>query len=144
MRLLPCIRLSVRDDQSTSPERQSEKIATFARLSGHELVPITEADYDLDVSGSISPFERPGLGPWLQDERLDMWDAIIVVKLDRLTRSLFDFVTLVSWLEARGKTMICIDPMLDLSTSAACAMRGTSWGTPGSTQAARSPSATGP
>lgn len=116
MRLLPCIRLSVLDDQSTSPERQSEKIETFARLSDHELVPINEADYDLDVSGSISPFERPGLGPWLQEDRLNMWDAIIVAKLDRLTRSLFDFVALVSWLEARGKTLICIDPMLDLST----------------------------
>ena len=92
MRLLPCIRLSVLDDQSTSPERQSEKIETFARLSDHELVPINEADYDLDVSGSISPFERPGLGPWLQEDRLNMWDAIIVAKLDRLTRSLFDFV----------------------------------------------------
>ena len=116
MRLLPCIRLSVLDDQSTSPERQSEKIETFARLSDHELVPINEADYDLDVSGSISPFERPGLGPWLAEDRLNMWDAIIVAKLDRLTRSLFDFVALVSWLEARGKTLICIDPMLDLST----------------------------
>jgi hypothetical protein len=28
------------------------------------LVPITAADYDLDVSGSVSPFARPGLGPW--------------------------------------------------------------------------------
>ncbi len=50
------------------------------------------------------------------DDRLDRWDGLCVAKLDRLTRSLFDFVTLVSWLEARGKTLICIDPMLDLST----------------------------
>jgi DNA invertase Pin-like site-specific DNA recombinase len=116
MRLLPCIRLSVLDDQSTSPERQFEKIETFARIGDHELVPITEADYDLDVSGSVSPFDRPGLGPWLKDDRIGMWDAICVAKLDRLTRSLFDFVTLVSWLEARGKTLVCLDPVLDLST----------------------------
>jgi site-specific DNA recombinase len=118
MRLLPCVRLSVLDNASTSPERQFEKIETYARLGGHELVPITAADYDLDVSGSVSPFARPGLGPWLRDDRLDMWDAIVVAKLDRFTRSLFDFVTLVSWLEARGKTLICIDPLLDLSTPA--------------------------
>jgi DNA invertase Pin-like site-specific DNA recombinase len=116
MRLLPCVRLSIETDESTSPERQLDKIQTFARLGDHELLPITERDYDLNVSGSVSPFERPGLGPWLQDDRLDMWDGIIVAKLDRLTRSLFDFVTLVSWLEARGKTLVCIDPMLDLST----------------------------
>lgn len=90
----------------------------ITRLGDHELVPITEADYDLNVSGSVSPFERPGLGPWLQDDRLDKWDGLCVAKLDRLTRSLSDFVTLVSWLEARGKTLICIDPMLDLSTPA--------------------------
>ncbi len=118
MRLLPCIRLSVLDDESTSPERQFGKIETFAQLGDHKLVPITEADYDLDISGAVSPFDRPGLGPWLRDERLDEWDAICVARLDRLTRSLFDFVNLVSWLEARGKTLLCIDPMLDLTTPA--------------------------
>jgi site-specific DNA recombinase len=95
-----------------------DKIETFARLKDHEVVTITEADYDLDVSGSVSPFERPGLGPWLKDDRLPLWDAICVAKLDRLTRSLFDFVTLTAWLEARGKTLICIEPTLDLSTPA--------------------------
>jgi site-specific DNA recombinase len=95
-----------------------EKIETYAQLGDHELVPITEADHDLDVSGSVSPFERPGLGPWLRDDRLSMWDGICVAKLDRLTRSLFDFVNLVSWLEARGKTLVCLDPQLDLSTPA--------------------------
>lgn len=118
MRLLPVIRLSIETDETTSPERQLDKIQTFARLGDHELVPITERDYDLNVSGSVSPFERPGLGPWLKDDRLDMWDGLCVAKLDRLTRSLLDFVTLVSWLEAHGKTLICIDPMLDLSTPA--------------------------
>jgi hypothetical protein len=63
MRVLPCIRLSVLDDAGTSPERQLDEIQTFARLGNHELVPITEADYDLDASGSVSPFERPGLVP---------------------------------------------------------------------------------
>src|SRR5271165_2695852 len=100
MRLLPCIWLSVLDDASTSPERQIEKIENYAGFADHELVPITEEDYDLDVSGSVSPFERPGLGPWLRDDRLSQWDGLCVAKLDRLTRSLIDFVTLMSWLEA--------------------------------------------
>ena len=37
----------------------------------HDLVPITEADYDLDVSGAVSPFDRPGLGRWLKPGKLD-------------------------------------------------------------------------
>jgi len=116
MRLLPCIWLSVLDDASTSPERQIEKIENYAGFADHELVPITEEDYDLDVSGSVSPFERPGLGPWLRDDRLSQWDGLCVAKLDRLTRSLIDFVTLMSWLEANGKTLVCLDPQLDLTT----------------------------
>ena len=116
MRLLPAIRLSIWDDSSTSPERQIEKIQNYARLGDHELVPISESEYDLDVSGAVSPWERPGLGPWLKEDRLSMWDAICVAKLDRLTRSLIDFVTLMSWLEARGKTLVCLDPQLDLTT----------------------------
>lgn len=95
-----------------------DQIEMFARLGDHELVSITERDYDLNISGSVSPFDRPGLGPWLKDDRLDRWDGLCAAKLDRLTRSLFDFVMLVWWLEARGKTLICIDPMLDLSTQA--------------------------
>jgi DNA invertase Pin-like site-specific DNA recombinase len=47
-----------------------------------------------------------------------MWDAICVAKLDRLTRSLFDFVNLLSWLEARAKTLVCLDPVIDLSNPA--------------------------
>lgn len=93
-----------------------EKIQNYARLGDHELVPISESDYDLDVSGAVSPWERPGLGPWLTDDRLSMWDGLCVAKLDRLTRSLIDFVTLTSWLEARGKTLVCLDPQLDLTT----------------------------
>ena len=118
MRLLPVIRLSVETDETTSPQRQMERIAMSARLGDHELVPVTAADYDLDVSGSVSPFERPGLGPWLGEDRLDQWDALCCAKLDRLTRSMLDFETLIRWLDKHGKTLICLDPQLDLSTPA--------------------------
>ncbi|HTU08360.1 MAG TPA: recombinase family protein [Trebonia sp.] len=74
------------DDASTSPERQVEKIKSYAQVGDHELTPVSERDYDLNVSGSVNPFERPGLGPWLRDDRLSMWDAICVTQLDRLTR----------------------------------------------------------
>lgn len=60
MRLLAVVRLSDLTDETTSPERQRSKIDTYARLHEHEVVGVAE---DLDVSGSISPFERPKLGP---------------------------------------------------------------------------------
>lgn len=115
MRILPVIRLSLVTENTTSPERQMEKISQYAALGDHELVPVTEADYDLDVSGAVSPFDRPGLGPWLREDRLGMWDALCAAKLDRISRSLFDFTALLSWLEAHGKTLIILDPLMNLT-----------------------------
>jgi site-specific DNA recombinase len=122
LRLLPVIRLSLTTDNTTSPERQFENIQRFAEYKRHELVPITEADYDLDVSGAVSPFDRPGLGKWLKPDMLDKWDALVVAKLDRISRSLFDFTTLVHFLEAHGKSLIILDPQLDLTTKEGRAM----------------------
>jgi DNA invertase Pin-like site-specific DNA recombinase len=95
-----------------------ERMEQYARLNDHELVPIRPDDYDLGVSGSVPPWERPGLGKWLTDERIGEWDGLIVAKLDRLTRSLLDFERLVKWLQERGKVLICIDPAIDLTSPA--------------------------
>jgi DNA invertase Pin-like site-specific DNA recombinase len=114
--------LSLSTDNTTSPERQFDAIRRFAVYKEHDLVPITEADYDLDVSGAVSPFDRPGLGRWLKEDRLDQWDAICAAKLDRISRSLFDFTHLVHWLEAHGKSLIILDPELDLTTKEGRAM----------------------
>jgi site-specific DNA recombinase len=122
VRILPVIRLSLATDNSTSPARQFEAIERFAAYKRHELVEITEADYDLDVSGAVSPFDRPGLGRWLHEDRLDQWDALCAAKLDRISRSLFDFTALVHWLEAHGKALIILDPELDLTTKEGRAM----------------------
>lgn len=100
----------------TGPERQLASIQKFADYKDHELIEIGPEDYDLDVSGSVSPFERPGLGRWLKPDRLDQWDAICAAKLDRISRSLFDFTAFVHWLEAHGKALIILDPELDLTT----------------------------
>ncbi|MGI8450645.1 MAG: recombinase family protein [Streptosporangiaceae bacterium] len=116
MRILPAIRLSLTTDATTSPERQFASIEKFAAYKDHELVEITEADYDLDVSGAVSPFDRPGLGRWLKPDNLGEWDAICAAKLDRISRSLFDFTAFVHWLEAHGKALIILDPELDLTT----------------------------
>jgi site-specific DNA recombinase len=116
MRILPVIRLSLATDVTTSPERQFANIKKFADHKDHELVPITEADYDLGVSGAVSPWDRPGLGRWLKPDKLDEWDALCVAKLDRISRSLFTFTALINWLEAHDKSLIVLEPELDLTT----------------------------
>ena len=115
MRILGAARLSRKKDESTSIERQREQITLTARVRGDTLVHITE---DSDISGSISPFAREGLGPWLIDPaKIAQWDTLVVAKLDRLTRSLKDFDELVEWLDANGKTLVSVSESLDLSTS---------------------------
>jgi DNA invertase Pin-like site-specific DNA recombinase len=115
MRLLDVVRLSRDTDESTSPERQHESNHYMARARGDRIVASIE---DLDVSGSVSPFERPNLGPWLTGPaKIEQWDGIVVAKIDRLTRSLYDFADLVRWCNVQGKTLISVTESIDLSTA---------------------------
>lgn len=115
MRLLGVARLSHDTDASTSNERQRDQITLTAQARGDTLVAITE---DTDVSGAVSPFDRDGLGPWLTDPGLiARWDALIVVKLDRLTRSVRHFGDLLDWCKAHGKNVISLDGEVNTDTA---------------------------
>ena len=111
MRLLAVVRLIRDTDETTSPERQLARIKSYAEQDGHKIIGVAE---DLDVSGAVSPFDRPSFGPWLA--RPDEWDGLIVSRLDRLTRSTLDFLILYRWLDERGKVLIAIDAKIDMST----------------------------
>jgi DNA invertase Pin-like site-specific DNA recombinase len=112
MRILDVARLSNDTDASTSIERQHDANRHYA--AAHEYVIVAPVD-DVDISGAVSPFDRPELGPWLNG-RSGEWDAIVVHKLDRLTRSLAHLVELLEWCQARGKTIISVSESLDFST----------------------------
>jgi DNA invertase Pin-like site-specific DNA recombinase len=115
MRYLGAVRLSVVTDETTSPERQRELIKHAASAPGQTLVAIAE---DLDVSGSVSPFLRPKLGPWLTDEhQIATWDVLCVAKLDRLSRSLLDFTKLLRWCHDHGKAIISVSDSIDFGSS---------------------------
>ncbi|MGC5330981.1 recombinase family protein [Micromonospora sp. DT62] len=101
MRVLGARRLSRGDDESTSEERQGESITTWAKLHGHTVIGWAD---DIDVSGSVDPWDRPGLGPWLRGERLP-FDIIVGAKVDRLSRKLLHFVKLVDWADENGKAI---------------------------------------
>jgi len=113
MRLLAAIRLSSDTDETTSPARQRASIEAFARAGGHTVAAVTE---DLDVSGAIPPADRPQLGPWMR--RTSAWDCLIASRLDRLSRSVADFATLLRELDGQGKHLVILDPMLDFSSPA--------------------------
>ncbi|AUV61992.1 integrase [Mycobacterium phage SWU2] len=113
MRVLGRIRLSRLSDESTSPERQREIIENWAKANDHVVVGWAE---DLDVSGSVDPFDTPALGPWLTEPKLHEWDILCAWKLDRLSRRAIPMNKLFGWVMDHDKTLVCVNDNIDLST----------------------------
>ena len=111
MKVLGRIRLSRLTDESTSAARQRELIEGWAKLHDHTVVGWAE---DLDVSGSVDPFEAPALGPWLA--RPDEWDILVAWKLDRVGRRAIPLNKLFGWMIDNQKTLVCVSDNIDLST----------------------------
>lgn len=117
--VLGAARESVVGDESTSMPRQIQSIERWAAertdYTGkrHHIVKITE---DPDTSGAMSPFNRPGLGPYLRRPLLDTWKVLVVPSLDRLTRSLDDFLDIWTLLETEGKGLVSLGEQMDFGT----------------------------
>src|SRR5712691_6452692 len=121
-RILGACRLSHSSDVSSSIATQRADIASVATYRAAAVAHITE---DADVSGGMSPFDRPSLGPWLSDPSLiAQWDTLVVAKVDRLTRSLSDFAALTAWCLANGKSLVSKAEDINLSSAAGRMMAG--------------------
>jgi site-specific DNA recombinase len=104
MKLLQAARITRLKDSSTSIEKQDDDMARWASANDHVIVDTAK---DSGVSGAISPFERPDLGPWLTDpEKIKQYDGILASHLDRLGRSTNDFMVLLKWCKDNNKTII--------------------------------------
>ena len=114
LRYLACLRLSADSDGSTSIEWQRGVIRHHVSAPHVSGVLVGEAE-DTDVSGSLSPFNRPKLGRWLT-ARADGFDVIIAAKMDRLTRRSMHFNELLEWAQRNGKFIVCVEEGFDLST----------------------------
>ncbi|MER5889009.1 recombinase family protein [Streptomyces sp. NPDC001941] len=104
---MDCLRLSVRTDETTSPERQREanaRVSAALGISFGEGEQYREA-VDLGVSASkIGPFDRPQLGAWLA--RPDEFDALVWWRFDRAIRSMSDMHELAKWAREHRKMLI--------------------------------------
>ncbi|MGV0695857.1 recombinase family protein [Mycobacterium paraintracellulare] len=102
-RALIVIRLSRVTDATTSPERQLAKCRELIAQRGYDEVGIAE---DLDVSaGRTTPFDRPQLGRWLTTRRGD-FDVIVVYRVDRIVRRLFDLADLIRWCQENAVALV--------------------------------------
>jgi site-specific DNA recombinase len=116
-RLIASIRLSRDTDTTNAPATQRADITDW--VAEH---PGSRIDYwteDLDVSGGIPMAERPGIGPFLAEDRLDDWDGIIGWRLDRLFRDQLDYLLWVRDIgDKHGKVIIDVEDGTDTSTPA--------------------------
>ncbi len=104
----------VKGNEKTSHLTQREAGVRHAEQRDMEVVGFFE---DLDVSATVAPFDRPDLGPWLDDSAdgmADAWDAMIFAKVDRAFRSIFDCVDVARWAEAHKKILIFTDDNITL------------------------------
>lgn len=111
-RVLGRLRLSIARNESTSIERQREAITGWAEAGGHQLIGWAE---DSDVSGSVDPFDTPGLGDWLNN-RADQFDVICAWKLDRISRNSIKLNKLFGWCIDHDKTVVSTSEGIDLGT----------------------------
>lgn len=115
MRVIGYARVSTdkQADRGVSLEAQAEKIRAMAVVHGAELVKII-----VDGGESAKSLNRPGMEQLLALVDCRGVEAVIVAKLDRLTRSVKDLCTLLERFERRGVALISVAESLDTSSAA--------------------------
>src|SRR4051794_12600466 len=105
-------------DSGAGMEAQRASILAEARRRGWSVEWIEDAGY------SARSMKRPGLADAL--ERLKRGDAttLIVSKMDRLSRSLLDYATIMAQAQREGWKLLALDSPADLTTPQGEAMAG--------------------
>lgn len=104
--------MSSATEASTSIERQREIIRQWADVGGHTIAGWAT---DVNVSGSLDPFETPQLGDWLKN-RAPEFDIVACWKLDRLGRNAIRLNHLFGWCLEHDKSVVSCSESIDLGT----------------------------
>jgi DNA invertase Pin-like site-specific DNA recombinase len=100
-------------EQGVSLEAQEAKIRAMATVQGADLI-----DVVVDPGESAKSMNRPGIQRILSMIEGGEVQAVIIAKLDRLTRSVKDLCGLLELFENRGVAMISVAESLDTSSAA--------------------------
>ena len=99
-----------------SLDAQREACAAFIFSQKHEGWTVLPTLYD-DGGFSGGTMDRPALKRLLGDIGADKVDVVVVYKIDRLTRSLFDFAKIVETFDAKGVSFVSITQQFNTTTS---------------------------
>jgi site-specific DNA recombinase len=101
-------------DKGVSLDAQRAKVAAYAQLYDLDI-----AEVIVDKGESAKTLNRPGLQRALAMLKSGAADALLVVKLDRLTRSVADLATLVERYFASGKSaLLSVGEQIDTRSAA--------------------------
>lgn len=110
LRALTYSRVSTERDQN--PEAQRAELARYCEARGWEVV---EHIVDHGYSGGTD--QRPGLKQLLSMVRARQVDVVVVVKLDRLARSLRHLISMLDEFTSLGVLFVSVGDQIDLSTA---------------------------
>ena len=114
MRLLGYVRVSTVEQEHSGQSLDAQERALIAHAASRDWW-ITRVARE---QGSGKDLDRPRLQEILQALVGGEADGLIVTRLDRLTRSIADFIRLVEWFKNADKALIVLDFDLDTSTPA--------------------------
>jgi DNA invertase Pin-like site-specific DNA recombinase len=117
MRVVAYVRVSTEEqaEDGISLPNQREKAEAYCKLYDLQLLEVIE-----DAGASAKTLKRPGLQRALAMLRSGQADGLVIVKLDRLTRSVADWQTLIDdyFGERAGKQLCSVGDSIDTRTAA--------------------------
>ena len=115
MRVIGYVRVSTEEQAMSGAGLQAQRaaIAREARRRGWELVETIE-----DRGYSAKDLRRPGVQEALRALEAGDAKALVVAKLDRLSRSMLDFASLMATAQKQQWALVALDVAVDTSTPA--------------------------
>ena len=104
------------DQEFNSLDAQYDAASAYIKSQAHAGWTLIKSRYD-DGGYSGGSTDRPDLQRLLDDIRARKIDVIVVYKVDRLTRSLADFVKLVELFDAQGVSFVSVTQQFNTTTS---------------------------
>lgn len=104
------------EQEFNSLHAQREACEAYIHSQRHEGWQLLNQDYD-DGGFSGGNVERPALHRLKEDIALGKIDLVLVYKVDRLSRSLADFVQLIQLFEGHGVAFAAVTQQFNTSTS---------------------------
>ena len=119
MRVLGYVRVSTEEQAMSGAglEAQRHAIVAECKRRGWQLVETIE-----DAGYSAKDLRRPGVQEALRALEAGEANALVVAKLDRLSRSMLDFTALMATAQKQGWALVALDCAVDTSTPSGEAM----------------------